>query len=62
MSVRVMVDVDSCIGSGECVAVDPAAVQIDDTGCARMLIDELDDDRAAHLCAACPVGALYIQA
>ena len=61
MSVRVIVDVDSCIGSGECVAVDAGAIEIDDTGCARMLIDEMDEERAERLCRACPVEALSIE-
>jgi ferredoxin len=61
MTVRVIVDPDVCIGSGECVAVDPEAMELDDTGCARVLIDELDEDRATNICDACPVGALSIQ-
>lgn len=60
MSVHVIVDPDTCIGSGECVAEDPDAIEIDDSGCARMLIAELDEDRAQHLCDVCPVGALSI--
>ena len=35
MPVRVVVDPDVCIGSGECVAEDPDAVELDDSGCAR---------------------------
>jgi ferredoxin len=58
MATRVIVDVDACIGSGECVAVDPQAMEIDSTGCAHVLIDELDDERAQRICASCPVGAL----
>jgi len=61
MTVRVIVDPDVCIGSGECVATDPEAIELDDTGCARVLIRELDEDRAANICDACPVGALSIQ-
>lgn len=60
MSVRVIVDVDSCIGSGECVAIDAAAIEIDDTGCARPLIDEMDAARAERLCSSCPVGAVSV--
>jgi ferredoxin len=62
MSVRVIVDIDSCIGSGECVAIDVGAIEIDGTGCARMLIDEMDEARAERLCRSCPVGALSVQA
>jgi ferredoxin len=60
MTVRVEVDPDACIGSGECVALDPAAIEIDDEGCARMLIRDLDESRAKALCNSCPVGALSI--
>ena len=60
MGVRVIVDADSCIGSGECVAVDPEAVEIEAGGLARMLIDDLDEDRAIGICRACPVGALSV--
>ena len=38
MHVRVIVDPDVCIGSGECVATDPDAIELDATGCARVLI------------------------
>jgi ferredoxin len=61
MTVRLIVDPDVCIGSGECVAEDPEAIELDDTGCARVLINELDEDRAGTLCDVCPVGALSIQ-
>lgn len=61
MTVRVIVDEDVCIGSGECVAEDPDAITLDDTGCARVLIAELEEARATNLCDVCPVGALSIQ-
>ena len=48
MTVRVIVDPDVCIGSGECVATDPEAM-------------ELDEDRATNICDVCPVGALSIE-
>ena len=60
MTARVVVDPDTCIGSGECVAEDPDAIELDDSGCARVKIAELDDARAQHLCDVCPVGALSI--
>jgi ferredoxin len=60
MSVRVIVDPDACIGSGECVAEDPDAIELDDSGCARMKLAALDEARAEALCAVCPVGALAI--
>jgi len=61
MTVHVIVDPDVCIGSGECVATDPEAMELDETGCARVLIAELGEDRATNICDACPVGALSIQ-
>ena len=61
MTVRLIVDEDVCIGSGECVAEDPEAIELDDTGCARVLIAELDEERAGNLCDVCPVGALSIR-
>jgi len=60
MSVRVIVDPDACIGSGECVAEDPDAIELDDSGCARVKLASLDEARAETLCAVCPVGALAI--
>ena len=61
MTVQLIVDPDVCIGSGECVATDPEAIELDDTGCARVLIAELDEERAGNLCDVCPVGALSIK-
>ena len=58
MTVRLIVDPDSCIGSAECVALDPEAIELDDDGCARPLISQLDEARARRLCDSCPVGAL----
>lgn len=60
MSVHVIVDEDTCIGSGECIAQDPEAVELDDDGVARVLLAEFDEARAKRLCAVCPVGALSI--
>lgn len=60
MSVRLIVDPDACIGSAECVALDPEAVELDEHGTARVLFAELDAERAGSICDACPVGALTI--
>jgi ferredoxin len=60
MSVRLIVDLDSCIGSAECVALDPEAIELDEHGTARVLVHELDEERATSICDACPVGALTI--
>ena len=61
MLVHLTIDPDACIGSGECVAIDPQAVELDSHGSARLLIDQLDDQRANRLCEACPMGAISIQ-
>jgi ferredoxin len=61
MSVKLIVDEDGCIGSGECVAEDPDAIEIDDNGCARVLIATMDESRAQRLCDVCPVGALTVE-
>jgi len=61
MTVQMTVDPDICIGSGECVALDPEAIELDDRGCAHPLILELDDDRAERLREACPVGAISVR-
>jgi len=60
MTVHVIVDQDSCIGSAECVALDPEAIELDEDGIARMLIVELDEERARRLCDTCPTAALSI--
>lgn len=60
MLVRVVADQDACIGSAECVAVDPDAVELDKSGTVRMLVTELDAVRANELCDACPIGAITI--
>lgn len=60
MGARIVVDMDACIGSGECVTVDPDAVELDEAGIARVLIDDLDEVRAVRICDSCPVSALSI--
>ena len=62
VNVQVIVDEDTCIGSGECVAVDPGAVELDADGVAHVLLPEIDEERARRLCGTCPVGALSIAA
>jgi ferredoxin len=60
MTVHVVVDENSCIGSAECVALDPEAIELDEDGTARMRIAELDEERARRLCDTCPTAALSI--
>ncbi len=61
MLVHLIIDPDACIGSGECVAIDPDAVELDNQGSAHLLIDQLEEERAQRLCDACPMSAISIQ-
>ena len=60
MMVHLIVDPDVCIGSAECVALDPEAVGLDEHSTAHILVPELEGQRAAEICDVCPVGALSI--
>ncbi len=60
MGIRVIVDPDACLGFGECVALDPEAVELDGHRTARILLPVLEADRAKRLCDACSDGALSI--
>lgn len=61
MAVKIIVDEYTCIGSGECVALDPDAMALDDSGIAYALIGELAEERAAAICKSCPVDALSME-
>lgn len=61
MMVRLIVDFDACIGSAECVALDPEAIELDGEGFAHPLLPELEEQRAQRLCDVCPIGALSIE-
>jgi ferredoxin len=61
MDTQLIIDPDACVGYGECVAEDAAAVELDESGCARALVQLLPRDRAERLCAACPVGAITLK-
>lgn len=56
--VRLVIDRETCVGYGECVAEDDGAVALDGDGCARVLVAVLEADRASRICSACPVGAI----
>jgi ferredoxin len=58
--VTLVIDPDTCVGYGECVAEDADAVTLDDGGCAHPLLATVDADRAARICSACPVGAITV--
>ncbi|HEY2789405.1 MAG TPA: ferredoxin [Gaiellales bacterium] len=61
MEMRLIIDADTCVGYGECVAQDAEAVELDGSGCARPLTAALAAARAERICAACPVGAITLQ-
>jgi ferredoxin len=61
MDIQLIIDPDTCVGYGECVAEDASAVELDESGCARALVPLLPRDRAERLCAACPVGAITLK-
>ena len=60
MLVKLIVDPDACIGSGECVALEPEAVELDEQGIAEVITPEIEEERAKLLCDTCPVGAISI--
>jgi ferredoxin len=62
MLVQLVVDPNACIGSGECVALEPEAIELDSQGIAEVIVPELDEARATAVCDSCPVGAISIAA
>lgn len=60
MLVRLIIDADGCIGSAECVALEPDVMELDSQGIAEVIVLELDEERARLLCETCPVGAISI--
>jgi ferredoxin len=62
MEMQLIIDRDTCVGYGECVAEDSDAVELDDHGCARAVTPVVSADRAERICAACPVGAITLRA
>lgn len=61
MEMQLIIDPDTCVGYGECVAQDAEAVELDENGCAHPLIATLDAERAQQICSACPVGAITLE-
>jgi ferredoxin len=55
---RLIIDAETCVGYGECIAEDGEAMELDEHGCARARVARLDLVRAERICAACPVGAV----
>ena len=57
MDVRLVINPELCIGYGECVAEEPAAVELGADGCAHPLVPLISAERAQRICAVCPTGA-----
>jgi ferredoxin len=60
--VRIEVDRDLCIGSGDCVDTVPAVFELDDDGKARVIDpDAAGVDEIVDAAANCPVTAIFVQ-
>ncbi|MEV4112191.1 (4Fe-4S)-binding protein [Nonomuraea sp. NPDC049695] len=60
---RITADTNLCVGSGQCVLIEPAVFDQDDDGIVTLLTDHPDDQRAAqarHAITLCPSRALSI--
>lgn len=62
MTVRVEVDQDLCISSGQCVADAPGAFEFDDGEIAHAtpLAESLDRERLMRIGRSCPSGAIRV--
>ncbi len=59
--IRVEVDRDLCIGSGDCVATAPAVFELDDEGKAVVLDpDAAGNDDIVEAARNCPVTAIFV--
>jgi ferredoxin len=59
--VAVVVDTETCIGIGACVAAEPLTFEVGDDGISRVLSGGLlPRERAERVCSGCPSGALSI--
>ena len=59
--IRIEVDRDLCIGSGDCVATAPAVFELDDEGKARVLDpDGASFDEILDAAQNCPVTAIFV--
>lgn len=57
---RVVIDEELCQGTGSCLSLAPAAIELDGLGIAHVVDDsaELDDDVVAKLISICPSMAI----
>ncbi len=59
--IRIEVDRDLCIGSGDCVATAPAVFELDDEGKAVVLDpDAAPGDEVLEAARNCPVTAIFV--
>ena len=59
---RLWID-DACVGSGQCVLIDPELFDFDDDGTTRVLVSEVTGERLPNASAAvanCPIGAIHL--
>lgn len=61
MNVRVEIDAERCMGSGNCVYVAPKVFDLDDRGIAIVVGDPLADwERVQHAADTCPTSAITL--
>ena len=61
---RLWID-DACVGSGQCVLIDPELFDFDDNGTTRVLAGEVTGAQlptASSAVANCPIGAIHMEA
>ena len=57
---RIEIDRSLCSGFGSCVDAAPTHFALDDSGVARILVTETDDDAVLEAAASCPMGAITV--
>ena len=60
---RLWID-DACVGSGQCVLIDPELFDFDDDGTTRVLIGHVSAEKLPNATAAvanCPIGAIHLE-
>ena len=62
MDVRIAIDPDVCLGTAQCEALAPDAIELDDDGIARVRAGAtLPRDLADEIVGKCPSGAIRIE-
>ena len=57
---RIEIDRSLCSGFGSCVDASPTHFALDDSGVARVLVTDTDDDAVLEAAASCPMGAITV--